>query len=114
MVIPKTEGSMVAGQGKEGALIVVLKFRHGWSTALKSSSLDDDDNAVMARNAIQPSFDFLTGQERSPPRQGLRESFRQSTATVARPGECVAKAPTRSHPTNQNKQILPMNPYAPS
>ncbi|KAH0366407.1 spindle assembly checkpoint component MAD1, partial [Aureobasidium melanogenum] len=38
----------------------------------------------MARNAIQPSFDFFTGEERSPPRQPLRETFRQSTATVAR------------------------------
>ncbi|THV72954.1 mitotic spindle assembly checkpoint protein-like protein MAD1 [Aureobasidium pullulans] len=39
----------------------------------------------MARNAIQPSFDFFTGEERSPARQPLRETFRQSTATVARP-----------------------------
>ncbi|KAH0161270.1 spindle assembly checkpoint component MAD1, partial [Aureobasidium melanogenum] len=38
----------------------------------------------MARNAIQPSFDFFTGEERSPARQPLRETFRQSTATVAR------------------------------
>ncbi|KAK6004550.1 hypothetical protein QM012_008412 [Aureobasidium pullulans] len=38
----------------------------------------------MARNAIQPSFDFFTGEERSPPRQALRETLRQSTATVAR------------------------------
>ncbi|KAI5241663.1 mitotic spindle assembly checkpoint protein-like protein MAD1 [Aureobasidium subglaciale] len=38
----------------------------------------------MARNAIQPSFDFFTGEERSPVRQPLRDTFRQSTATVAR------------------------------
>ncbi|THV76649.1 mitotic spindle assembly checkpoint protein-like protein MAD1 [Aureobasidium pullulans] len=43
------------------------------------------NDAVMARNAIQPSFDFFTGEERSPARQPLRETFRQSTATVARP-----------------------------
>ncbi|CAD0100139.1 unnamed protein product [Aureobasidium mustum] len=36
----------------------------------------------MARNAIQPSFDFFTGEERSPARQPLRETFRQSTATL--------------------------------
>ena len=36
----------------------------------------------MARN--QPTYDFLTGAEASPPRQPLRETLKQSTVSVAR------------------------------
>ena len=68
-------------------------------------------DAVMARNAIQPSFDFFTGEERSPPRQALRETFRQSTATVARSGACC-EVTRSSYEADHAEQIWPMSPYA--